>query len=319
MKAIVCTKYGPPDVLKLMDIEKPFPKRNELLIKIRATSVTASDCIIRGFKLPQQTMLRIAMQLAIGFKKPRNPVLGMVLSGEVETIGSEVKKFKTGDRIYAFTIANGYPMKFGAYAQYISLRENGAISIMPGNASFEEAAAIPYGGSIAMHYLEKGKIFGNHEKKRKKVLVYGASGAIGTIAVQLAKHFGAEVSGVCSTTNLELVQSLGAEKVIDYTVEDFTKGNVKYDLILDAVGKQKSRDNCRNYKNVLATDGKFISVDDGSPKMTATNLLVLKDLFESNVFRPVIDKTYPLEKMAEAHAYVDKGHKKGNVVITIAH
>ena len=307
MKAIVCTKYGPPEVLQLEDVEKPTPKNNEVLIKIFATTVTASDCIVRGFKLPTWSMMGIMMRLVIGFTKPRNPILGMVLAGEVETTGKDVKRFKRGDQVFTINVR-----RFGTYAEYICLPENEVIAPKPSNLTYEGAAAIPYGGMLALHYLKKGNI-----KSGDKVLIYGASGANGTAAVQLAKHFGTKVTGVCSTANLELVKSLGADAVVDYTKDDPTNSRELYDFILDAVGKRKSSK--FDLKKALTPDGKFVSVDDGSPKFHAEDLTFLKELVEAGQIKPVIDRSYPLEQMVEAHRYVDTGHKKGNVVITVAH
>ena len=306
MKAIVCTKYGPPEVLQLEEVEKPVPKNNEVLIKIFATAVTASDCIVRGFKLPPFSTIGIMMRLVIGFTKPRNPILGMVLAGEVESAGKNVERFKPGDQVYTINVR-----RFGTYAEYISLPENEVIALKPSNLTYEEAAAIPYGGMIALHYLKNGNI-----QNGQSVLIYGASGANGTAAVQLAKSFGAKVTGVCSTTNLELVKSLGAEAVIDYTKEDFTNREERYDFILDAVGKRKSSK--FDFKKVLTPGGKFISVDDGSPKFHTEDLILLKDLVEAGQIKPVIDRLYPLEEIVEAHRYVDTGHKKGNVIIAVA-
>jgi len=307
MKAIVCTKYGPPEVLQLEEVEIPTPKKNEVLIKILATTVTASDCIIRGFNVP--IALRLPMGIAIGFRKPRRPILGMVLAGEVESTGQDVQSFKKGDPVFACDFDR---FVFGMYAEYICFPENRMLAPKPANMTYEEAAAIPYGGLIALHYLKKGNI-----QRGQRVLIYGASGANGTSAVQLAKYFGAKVTGVCSTTNVELVKSLGADAVIDYTKEDVTNRGERYDLILDAVGKRKSSN--IQFKNVLAPNGKFISVDDGSPKLHREDLLFLKELVEAGKIKAVIDRRYPLEQMAEAHRYVDKGHKRGNVVITVAH
>lgn len=306
MKAIVCTQYGPPEVLQLEEVEKPVPKNNEVLIKIFATTVTASDCIVRGFKLPALSVIGIMMRLVIGFTKPRNPILGMVLAGEVESAGKDVKRFKRGDQVFTINV-----MRFGTYAEYICLPENEVIAPKPSNLTYEEAAAIPYGGMLALHYLRKGNI-----QSGEKVLIYGASGANGTAAIQLAKHFGAEVTGVCGTTNLGLVKSLGADAVIDYTKENFTDRNEQYDFILDAVGKKKSSK--FNFKKALAPNGRFISVDDGSPKFRTEDLVLLRELVGAGKLKPVIDRSYPLEQIVEAHRYVDMGHKKGNVVITVA-
>jgi NADPH:quinone reductase-like Zn-dependent oxidoreductase len=314
MKAIVCTKYGPPEVLQLKEVEKPTPRKNEVCVKIFATAVTASDCIVRGFKLPIWHPLGLMMGLVLGFKKPRNPILGMVLAGEVESVGKDVKLFKNGDQVYAWTIKSPIQIRFGTYAEYKCLPENSVIALKPFNISYEEAAAVPYGGLLALHFLKKGNI-----QNGQKVLIYGASGSIGTSAVQLAKYYGAEVTGVCSTTNLELVSSLGADKVIDYTKEDIPNRGELYDFILDAVGKSKSSTLKLQCKNALTANGNYISVDDGSPKAPVENLILLKELVEAGQLKPVIDRRYPLEQMVEAHRYVDKGHKKGNVVITVGH
>ena len=303
MKAIVCTKYGPPEVLQLEEVEKPTPKNNQVLIKIFATAVTASDCIVRSFKVP--IAFWIPMAFAVGFPKPRQPILGMVFAGEVESVGKDVKSFTKGDQVFGWDIT-----AFGAYAEYKCMPENGMLAMKPANLSYDEAAAIPYGGLIALHYLKKGNI-----QSGQNVLIYGASGANGTAAVQLAKYFGANVTGVCSTTNVELVKSLGAEAVIDYTKENFTNSAERYDLIFDAVGKKKSRN--FQYKRVLRANGIYISVDDGSPKPHREDLMFLKELAEAGTIKPVIDRRYPLEQMTEAHRYVDTGHKKGNIIITI--
>ncbi len=304
MKAIICTKYGPPEVLQQQNVEKPIPKNNQVLIKIMASSVTASDCIIRSLDL--SPIMKIPASLVLGFRKPRKSILGQVLSGIVEDIGSKVTQFQIGDKIYAHTF-----MKFGAYAEYICLPEKSAVTIMPENLTFEEAAAIPYGGTLAFYFLQKANI-----QKGQNILIYGASGAIGTLAIQIAKNYGAVVDGVCSSANLELIKDLGADKVIDYTSKDFKLDDEKYDLIFDAVGKKKSSG--LRYKNALKPNGRFISVDDGSPGTKAVckeNLIILKDLAESEKIKSVIDKIYPIEQIVEAHRHVDKGHKKGNVII----
>jgi NADPH:quinone reductase-like Zn-dependent oxidoreductase len=305
MRAIVCTKYGPPEVLQLQDVVKPTPKDKEVLVRISATAVTASDCIIRGFKV--STSRWLLGRLLLGLTKPRKSVLGLVLAGEIETVGRDVKRFHRGERVYAFT---GF--RFGAYAEYICLREDTVIAFMPSNLSYEEAAAVPYGGLLALHFVEKGQI-----RSGQKVLIYGASGANGAAAVQLARHFGAEVTGVCSTSNMDLVTSLGADSVIDYTHEDATTGAERYDFIFDAVGKRKSSPLKVACQKALAPNGKYISVDDGSPKIHLEDLLFLTELVEAGKFKPVMDRCYPLEQMVEAHRYVETGHKKGNVVITV--
>jgi len=305
MKAIVCTEYGPPEVLQLSEVEKPVPRNNEVLIKIHATAVTSGDCMCRGFTIPAHfsILTRLAMRLALGITRPRKPILGLMLAGEVETVGRGVTRFKAGDQVFGDT-----GMRFGAYAEYTCLPENAAITIKPANITYEEAAAVPFGGSTALYFLRKGKI-----RKGQNVLIYGASGSVGTSAVQLARYFGADVTGVCSTTNLELVKSLGARSVIDYTKEDFTERDERYDIIFDAVGKT-SESRCRK---ALAPNGMFVSVMKGHAGENAEDLVLLKELVEAGTIRPVIDRTYPLEQIVEAHRYVEQGHKKGNVVITV--
>lgn len=305
MKAIVCTKYGPPEVLQLKEAAKPTPRENEVCIKIFATAVTSSDCIIRGFKVPLG--LWLPMGLVIGFTKPRKTILGMVLAGEVESVGKQVTRFQMGDRVYGFN-----SMRFGTYAEYTCWPENSVMAFKPSTLTYEEAAAVPYGGMLALHFLRKGEI-----RSGQKVLIYGASGAVGTSAVQLAKHFGAIVTGVCSTTNVVFVKSLGADAVIDYTKEDVTNRGELYDCIFDAVGKRKSSKLKVACKTALTPNGKYISVDDGSPKLQREDLIFLKELIEAGEIKPIIDRRYPLNQIADAHRYVDQGHKKGNVVIIV--
>ena len=305
MKAIVCTKYGPPEVLQLQDVVKPTPSDKEVLVRIYATAVTASDCIIRGFKVSTRRWL--LGRLLLGLTKPRKSILGLVLAGEIATVGKDVKRFQRGERVYAFT-----GLRFGAYAEYICLREDSVLAFMPSHLSYEEAAAIPYGGLLALHFVRQGQI-----QSGQKVLIYGASGANGTAAVQLARHFGAEVTGVCSTGNMDLVKSLGADSVIDYTQEDATTGGERYDFIFDAVGTRKSSPFKLACQKALTSSGKSISVDDGSPKIHLEDLLFLTELVEAGKLKPVMDRCYPLEQMVEAHRYVETGHKKGNVVIMV--
>jgi NADPH:quinone reductase-like Zn-dependent oxidoreductase len=309
MKAIVCTKYGPPEVLQLQDVEKPTPRNNEVLIKIRATAVSFSDGMMRRFKVNYRRPMGFIAGLIMGFNKPRHSILGGVLAGEIESVGKAVTRFKAGDQVFAFTTKSPLKLRIGTYAEYMCLPEDSILALKPSNMSYEEAAALPYGGLLALHFLKKGNI-----QSGQKVLIYGASGAIGTAAVQLAKYFGATVTGVCSTTNLELVKSLGADTVIDYTQEDFTNSGQRYDLILNAVGKRKAQ---LQVENSLTPNGKHITVDDGLPKVQLEGLLLLKQLAETGQLKAVIDRCYPLEQMVEAHRYVDQGHKKGNVAITV--
>jgi len=247
------------------------------------------------------------MRLAIGFGKPRQAILGMVLAGEVEAVGKAIKRFHPGDQVFAFNV-----FRFGTYAEYICLPETSVLAIKPSNVTFAEAAAIPFGGVLALHFLRKRPV---HSGQR--VLIYGASGGIGTAAVQIARYFGATVTGICSTSNVALVRSLGAEQVLDYTQEDQVSSGALYDVIFDAVGKSKSsplKDQC---KTALAPNGTYLSVDDGRPAVRAEGLLFLKEAMEAGKLKAVIDRRYPLEQMAEAHRYVETGHKKGNVVITV--
>jgi len=309
MKAIVCTKYGPPEVLHLKEVEKPTPGDKEICIKIHATTVTSSDCIIRSFNLPIWHPMGLMMGIAMGFGKPRNPILGMVAAGEVESIGSDVKRFKIDDQVLAYTVLSPTKTRLGTYAQYICIPEDWIVLPKPFNTTYEEAAAIPYPGELAMFFLKKGNI-----QRKKNVLIVGASGSIGTTAIQIARHYGAKVTGVCSTANLDLVRSLGAEKVIDYS-----KRGERYDLILDAVPQQVAdRKSLKSQaRKSLTTDGKYISIADGLAKVSYDDLVLLLDLTKAGKFKPVIDRIYPLEQMVEAHRYVEAGHKKGNVVITI--
>lgn len=316
MKAIVCTKYGPPEVLQLREVPKPTPKNNEVCVKIFATAVTASDCIVRGFKLPRWRPLGVMMAMVVGIRAPRNPILGMVLAGEVESAGKDVRRFKEGDRVFGSTLnpGNSFGIRFGAYAQYMCLPDESLIALKPSRLSYEEAAAIPYGAGLAMYFLEKGNI-----QSRQKVLIYGASGAIGTTAVQLAKHYQAEVTGVCSTANFELVKSLGADNLIDYRKEDSLPNGALYDFVFDAVGEQKDSKLKAACKNALTSDGLYLTVDSGNPSNDLAELDFLNELIEAGEIRGVIDRSYPLEQIVEAHRYVDQGHKKGNVVIVVPH
>ena len=305
MQAVVCTRYGPPEVLRLEELATPTPRKDEVLVRIRATAVTSSDCYLRGLRLT--TTYRIMARLAVGWSAPRQPVLGMVLSGEVASIGSDVRSFQVGDRVFGFN-----RHRFGTYAQYVCWPQDAPLATRPVNLTDEEAAAIAYGGLLALHFLRKADV-----RAGQKVLVFGASGAVGTCAVQLARHLGAEVTGVCSAANTALVGSLGASTVIDYTAEDFTDRNERYDLIFDAVGKRKSATALRRCQRVLAPGGVCVSVDDGTPRLRRDDLTSLGELAAAGEIRPVIDRTYALGDIVDAHRYVDAGHKRGNVVVTV--
>jgi NADPH:quinone reductase-like Zn-dependent oxidoreductase len=309
MKAFICAKYGQPEVLQLREVEKPTPKDNEVLIKIFATAVTASDIFIRSSQLPIRFL--IPMRLVLGLTKPRKSIIGLVLAGEIESIGKNVTRFKIGDQVFGIT---GFGL--GAYADYKCMNEtdsmHGCLAIKPTNISYEEAAMVVYGGLLAFQYMGKGNI-----QRGQKVLIYGASGTTGTIAIQLAKYLGAEVTAVCSTTNVELVKSLGADSVFDYTKENNLKPELKYNFILDAVGKIKTsqlKDAC---KKALAPGGKYASIDDGSLKLDSKRLALIKAYVEAGHIKPIIDRCYLFEELVEAHRYVGKGHKKGGVVIKV--
>lgn len=317
MKAVVYEQYGPPEVLRLEEIDMPQPKDNEVLIKIQATAVNSGDIRMRKAD-------PFIVRFMLGLMRPGKNVLGVVFAGEIESTGKNVTRFKKGDQVYGTSVKD-----FGTYAEYMCLPEDGIIAVKPGNITFTEAAVIPFGATTALHFLRKAKI-----QSGQKVLIHGASGAVGTAAIQLAKYFGAEVTGVTSTTNVELVRSLGADKVIDYTKEDFSTGGEKYDIVFDTAGKSpfsaslKSLNKNGYYPRVVhmslpsvfrglwtsMTSGK--KVIGGVTKEKPEDLVFFNGLIESGQLKAVIDRSYPIQEIVEAHHYVEKGHKKGNVVIT---
>ena len=317
MKAIIYTKYGHPEVLQLKEVAKPIPKDNEVLIKVKATAVNSGDLRLRKAD-------PFAVRFIFGLTKPKINILGAVFSGAVESTGKEVKLFKAGDQVFGHT-----DMRFGAYAEYICIPENGSLAIKPADTKHKEAAVIPFGGTTALYFIKKAAI-----EPGQKVLIVGASGAVGSSAIQLAKFFGAHVTGVCSTSNLELVKSLGADVVIDYSRTDFTRNGAMYDVIFDAVNSISVFKSLQslNKKGMLILSaagitetfqGLFISLTSSRKVLTgmishrAKDILFLKELMEAGKLKPVIDRSYSLEQMAEAHAFVEKGHKKGNVAIDI--
>ncbi len=306
MKAIIYTQYGPPEVLHLTEIDRPTPKDNEVLVKIRATTVTIGDTIMRSCKLPLPPAQRLMARLFLGVRKPKRPILGMELAGDVEAIGTSVTRFKIGDAILASTFA----VHFGGYAEYKCLPENGMIVAKPITLKYEEAAALPGAAMTALRCLRLGHIQRGH-----KVLIYGASGAVGTYAVQIARTYGAEVAGVCSTANVDLAKALGADRVIDYTQQDFTQHGAIYDVVFDAVGKLAAA----RGRQAIKPGGIYLNVhkDSGSGE-NLEDLRCVTALAEAGKIKPVIDRRYPLEQIVEAHRYVDQGHKKGNVAVTVA-
>lgn len=319
MKAIVYTQYGPPEVLQLKEVEKPLPKNDEILLSIKATAVNSGDWRLRKAD-------PFAFRLFFGLMKPKINILGSVFSGEIESVGRDVKLFKAGDEVFGHT-----DMRFGAYAEYICLSESGTLALKPNSIKHTEAAVIPFGATTALYFLKKAAL-----KPGQRVLINGASGAVGSAAVQLARHFGATVTGVCSTANIDLVKSLGAHKTIDYTKEDFTQNDEKYDVIFDTVNKISFSRSLKSLNKsgllILSAAGMaemvqgfWTSITSSKKVMTgvishsAEDIIFLKELIETGNLKPVIDKVYPLVQIAEAHAYVEKGHKKGNVAISLEH
>ncbi len=325
MKAIVLTKFGPPDVLQLREVAKPIPRDGEVLIRIYATTVTAGDCELRSLKFP--IWLRLPLQIYVGHIRSGNMILGQELAGEIEAVGKDVKRFRAGDQVFAWT-----GLGLGAYAEYKCLPEGGVLAIKPSNMTYDEAAVLSVGGLEAVHFLRKGTI-----KSGQKVLIYGAGGSIGTFAVQLAKHFGADVTAVDSTAKLDMLCSIGTNHVIDYTREDFTKNSETYDVIFDVVGKTSFSRSVRsltlNGRYLLGNPGLSHRLQGQWTSMRSSRKVIpyaaktaseyaeafsfLKELIEAGKIKSVIDKRYPLEQTAEAHRYVDTGQKKGNVVITV--
>ncbi|MHA1958737.1 MAG: NAD(P)-dependent alcohol dehydrogenase [Candidatus Thorarchaeota archaeon] len=324
MKAIVVTKYGPPEVLQLREVEKPTPKANEVLIKIHATTVTKYDSWMRSSTAPPG--FGLLMRLATGIRRPKQPILGTELAGEIEEVGNDVKLFRQGDQVIGYT-----GMSMGAYVEYICLPEDGVMAMKPASMTFEEAAAFPQGALTALYFLRMAKI-----QRGEKILVFGASGGVGNYTVQLARYFGADITGVCSTSKMDMVKSLGADRVIDYTKEDFTKRDEIYDIVFDTVGKSPFSGSAKSLKE----EGIYLFVTSGLPRMlrsqwlkltsskipmsglleeTTEDLTFLRDLVEAGTLKAVIDRRYPFEQAAEAHAYADSGRKKGSVVITLDH
>lgn len=319
MKAIVYEEYGPPEVLHRKELEKPTPEDDEILIRVHATTVTTGDVRMRSFDVPR--LFWLAGRMALGFRGPRKILLGCELAGEVEAVGKDVTLFNKGDQIFASTTFGP-----GTYAEYVCLPEYGPVAIKPANLSYEEAAAVPFGALSALSFLRKANV-----QQGQKVLINGASGSVGTAAVQLASYLGTEVTGVCGTRNLDLVKALGADKVIDYTREDFTENGETYDVIYDTVGKLAWSD----VKGSLKENGTFLAgsmtdfqarwlsmtgdkqVIGGTEPERAEDLVFLREVIEAGKYQPVIDRGYPLEEIPAAHSYVDAGHKTGNVVITI--
>jgi NADPH:quinone reductase-like Zn-dependent oxidoreductase len=309
MKAMICTKYGPPEVLQIKQCQKPIPRADEVLIKVYATAVTNSDLFIRGSNIPLRFM--IPMRLMLGIRRPRNPIIGEVLAGKIEGVGSAIKRFHVGDHVYGLT---GFSL--GAYAEYTCMKETdskqGCLAVMPSNIRFEAATSAAYGGLLAFQFLEKGNI-----ARAQNVLIYGASSTSGTIATQYAKYLGATVTAVCGPSHMEFIASLGADRVLDYTNKESIHCLEEYDLVLDAVGKRKTSELKKACVHALRGGGTYVSIDDDALVLRSDRLNRITKLVESGVIKPITDRVYPFEHMVEAHRYVELGHKKGNVAITV--
>lgn len=303
MKAVICTKYGTPDVLQLQEVPKPVHKDNQILVKIIATAVNSADVRVRS--LDVKGFLRVVMRLVLGISKPRKPILGTVFSGTVETVGSKVSKFKVGDKVFGMTGLN-----FGTYAEYIAVNQNSNVIEMPNNATFEEAVAIIFGGQTAIYFLDKAEIA---KKSNSKILIIGATGSVGTAAVQIAKYHKADITVVCSSRGQKLLDELGITKRILYDKVDFTKQTEKFDIIFDAVGVS----NRKECEKLLNENGIYKSVSSVNASETIQQLQLLKELFEKGLFKAVIDKTFQMDNIIEAHRYVDTRRKKGNVILKI--
>lgn len=309
MKAVLCTKYGPPEVLKIVEYKKPIPKADELLIRICATSVTNSDIFIRSSRVSLR--LLIPFRMMIGIRKPRKAVIGEVFAGIVEEVGTKITRFHVGDAVYGLT---GFSL--GAYAEYMCLKEidskQGCVSSKPRTISFEEATAAAYGGLLAFQFLEQADV-----QPKAKVLIYGASGTSGTMALQLAKYLQAEVTGVCGAKNISFIKALGADKTLDYTNERAIDQLERYDLVLDCVGKARSSPLKAACKRALTQNGKYISIDDSELLLDSSRLDRIRELIELGQIKPINDRCYSLDQIVEAHRYVELGHKRGNVAITV--
>jgi len=306
MKAAICTKYGSPEFVKIEEIEKPTPKDNEILIHVIATSVQTGDCKVRDMintakKEKYNPIIKLLMRILMGYNKPKNPILGMELFGKIEFIGKNVTKHKIGDEIIVMT-----DMKMGAHSEYIVWKEGKLVINKPNNLTPEQAAALCFGGTTALYFFRKANI-----QKEQSILIYGASGAVGTSAVQLAKYYGAIVTGVCGTKNIELIKSLGADYVIDYTKEDIRNSKIQYDIVFDTIGKITKKE-C---DKIIKLNGKYITVRSGMVMGKQEDINFLKTLAEENKYTVIIDKIYGLNEIVEAYKYVETGHKKGNIVI----